>query len=408
MSSASPGSAAERGARAPLAGAWTKAGLAAGLVALAVVLVGRASPWTVELAYSRTIYPVVATALAHVFSLVPFSLTDLVYASLPVLVVAAAIARWRRARRRGSGFPRSLAASLLGFAAAAGAIWLVFLLVWGANYMRPNLAQIWRIPAPDPEAAETLPLRIEARLNALRPLLEEDERGVAVVPEDLAALDEHLVPLQREVLVDAGLPVPSGARSKSLLASPLVVRWGVAGTYGLFTAESNVVLPAPPTKLPFTVAHELAHHAGIATEDGANFVALLTTWRSDDPAVRYSGWLSLWLYLRRKADDDLHPGVLRDLRAIQDYLRRHRGAEFGQVQRVYSGYLRSQGVPDGVRSYGRVAQLALAYLADRGFPERSDLGPDADAEGLLDRGEQLPPVGGLGEGVRGPELPRDR
>ena len=189
-----------------------------------------------------------------------------------------------------------------------------------------------------------------------------------MMPPDLARLDAHLAEIQGELLAEMGWPRIDGGRTKVLSSSPLLRRWGVSGVYAAFTGEPNVVLPSAPTRLPFTVAHERAHLAGVGPEDAANHIALLTVWRSERPEVRYSGWLALWTYLRVDSRGR-HPGVVRDLRAIRRFLAEHRGREAPQVWRAYDRYLKAHGVKEGRRSYGRVARLALAWLAREGFPE---------------------------------------
>jgi hypothetical protein len=89
--------------------------------------------------------------------------------------------------------------------------------------------------------------------------------------------------------------------------------------------------------------------------------------------VRYAGWLSLYLELRRDPTA-LSPGVKRDIPAISQFLERYRGREAGAVWKTYSGYLKLQGVKGGIRSYGRVAGLALRWLDTHGFPGETAVG----------------------------------
>ncbi len=62
------------------------------------------------------------------------------------------------------------------------------------------------------------------------------------------------------------------------------------------------------------------------------------------------------------------PGFARDLAAVSEFLRAHRGRESGAVWATYSGYLKAHGVRGGVKNYRRAAALALGYLAERGLP----------------------------------------
>ena len=155
-------------------------------------------------------------------------------------------------------------------------------------------------------------------------------------------------------------------RPKPTLLAPYFRMAGVDG----FTAPAlletllNPDLTGP--ERPFVVAHEWAHLAGYAPEADANFVAWRATGRAG-VAARYSGALFLLSEAarqvprerRRDALDALASGPREDLAAIE----RRAAAQVDLVQRVgwrvYDGYLRAQGVSEGVVSYSRVVELIV-------------------------------------------------
>ncbi len=344
----------------------------------------------VEILYARGVYPPVARLLSTLSGFVPFSLAEWTFAAIPVLLLVAAVTGFREARWK--GLARRLAAAALG-------TWLVFMGLWGLNYLRPAPREVFRLgPTPRGRAAARLVARVARRLDRVRAGCPEGPGGVVALPENLdhpgwsgrrvvAALDRHVRVLEAMALCRLGLPVIATGRAKVFLASPLLLRWGVSGTYGPFTGEPNLVWPSAPGLLPFDVAHERAHLAGLAWEEEASFVGLVACWQSPRPEVRYSGWLALWLELR-VPPAGLSPPVRRDLEAIRAFVRGHLGREAPWVRRAYSGYLEVHGVRGGVRSYGRVAGLALAWLDARGFPPEPL--PDLPRP---PRGERSPPPG---------------
>jgi hypothetical protein len=346
------------------------AGIAAGVAGAALFALARFHPAVVEAVYSKGIYPWIARPLAAVSGLVPLSFAEIGFVLLALLLVAVPAAAWLHARRRlQRGRAGAFRAAAAWTAGLAGWTWLLFLLVWGLNYARQPVERAFALGAPpDPVQTQRWAAAVGARLDRLRAGLEEDERGVVARPGDLPELDREIARLQAAVLEARGLPAVGGGRTKSFLLSPLLVRWRVSGVYGPFTGEPNVVLPAAPGLLPFVVAHERAHLAGVAQEDEASYVAMVTLWASQEPRLRYSAWLELWLHLGRSARGR-HPGVVRDLRAISEFSRRHVGWERPLVSGAYDVYLRSHGVPGGTRSYGRVAGLALRHLETFGIPD---------------------------------------
>jgi hypothetical protein len=354
------------GVRAILPG---RRGVAAGLAALTLFLLARLFPAVAESVYGRIFYPHLARLLAGISALVPFSIAEWVFALVIVSLVLAWPQGARRARRAGASWPRAAAEGATTLLGRAGGWWCLFVVCWGMNYARPLPdAQFGLLAAKGgKERLAEIADAVGARVDAERQGLAETPDGTVAEPGDMASLDAHLRVLQAAALAESGFPVVDAGRAKTFFLSPLLLRWGVSGTYGPFTGEPNIVWPSVPGLLPFTLAHERAHLSGFAQEEDASFVALLTCWRSPRPEVRYSAWLALYLELRLEAKTRA-PGVVRDILAMSRFLKQHRGTEAGAVWSTYSGYLKLHGVHGGVRSYGRVAGLALRWLDVHGFP----------------------------------------
>lgn len=344
-------------------------GLACGLASVVLFVVAGWLPGVVEGLYSRGLYPWVARGLSTVTGIVPISLAEVSFLLVVLLLPASVVWGFVRARRLDAGRWAALGTGVLWSAGLAGWIWSLFLVLWGFNYAREPLDGPFRLTAA-PDRVQSLRWigTVGARLDALRTGLEEDADGVVVMPDDLDSLDREIAGLQARVLGDAGLPAVSAGRVKPLASSPMLLRWRVSGFYGPFTAEPNIVFPAAPGLLPFVIAHERAHLAGIAEEGEASYVALRTLWASEDPRLRYSAWLALWLHLHPHVRGRA-PGVVRDLRAISEFSTRHRGWERPLVAQAYDTYLKAHGVRGGSRSYGRVARLALVHLETFGLPD---------------------------------------
>lgn len=346
----------------------TVVGLGIGALALMMFLAAQRAPGAVESLYSRQVYPLIASTLAQLSALVPFSIGELLLLVVPVVVLWGLVAGWRAGRRAGWGVSWSLIAALLRGVARLGVVWFVFLILWGLNYSRLQPEMLFQLTPPrESEETKALIENIGRRLDELRGELSQDDRGVALMPGDLSALDAQLRQSQADLLAAQELPVVDAGRVKKFESSPLLLRWGVSGMYGPFTGEPQLVLPAAPTQLPFTLAHERAHLSGFAWEEAASFVGLLTCWNTNDPRVQYSAWLSLWISLRR-GPEGREPGVQRDLRAISQFVVEHRGREAPALWGAYGGFLSAHGVKGGTRSYGRVAGLALAWLSKHGLP----------------------------------------
>jgi hypothetical protein len=350
--------------------AW--AGLATVLVLLvALRILAGTYPDMVEHAYARSIYPRIAAVLASVTGWMPFSIAEGVAVLLMVTGVSAAARGVMRALRSPAPF-RALGDGVLRSAIAAGAAYLVFLLLWGLNYQRQPLAASTglSLAAPRPGELAAACAELIAQSEELRASVEEDGRGVAIVRGGITAALSG-ASLGYEALDDQW-PVVAGesVRAKRVLLSRVLAFLGISGIFIPFTGEANVNTTLPEWTLPFVAAHEVAHQRGFAREDEANFLAYAASARHPDPAARYSAALEGSLFLLaalRVADPPAHqalstrrgPAVRRDLEALEAWRRRYEGRAADVQEKVNDAYLRAQG-QDGVATYGRMVDLLLA------------------------------------------------
>ena len=146
----------------------------------------------------------------------------------------------------------------------------------------------------------------------------------------------------------------------------------ISGVYTFFTGEANINTNAPDYTIPFTAAHELAHQRGIAREDEANFVAFLVCSESDDPYIRYCGYLGLCEYVLNslyRADRDrwettykkLDNRAIYEMIAYNDHYEKYRDNVVGEISgAINDAYLQANGT-EGSISYGLVVDLAVSY-----------------------------------------------
>lgn len=320
------------------------------------------APAAVETVYARRLYPAVRFVLALLTGRVPFSLAE------PLLLAAVALLACRLFAR-----PRRVATVAFRALAAAGAVYLVFLLAWGLNYRRPRLAALAAMPAPGGSREELRGLSGEliAAANAAREATGEDGGGLLLLAGGRrATLDAADLGLRAAAERLPGLRGPR-VRPKPALSSFLLSRLGIAGIFAPFTGEANVNAMLPAPDLPFSASHELAHQRGFAREDEANYIASVACRLHPRPDFRYSGLLLSSLYVQSAlaADDralavqlesSRSEPVRRDLRAMAEWSRRYRSGLTRAAEHVNNAYLRSQGQPLGVKSYGAMVDLLLA------------------------------------------------
>lgn len=133
---------------------------------------------------------------------------------------------------------------------------------------------------------------------------------------------------------------------------------------------------SPACLLPATIAHEMAHQRGIASEDECNFLAVLTCATSGNVVYEYSGYLMGFVHLSNalyRADPayweavhaELNAQVRADLADNNAYWARFESETAELSQSVYDGVLKSYGEESGIQSYGEVVDLLVAYYGSQ-------------------------------------------
>ena len=350
----------------------------------------------VERGYSTGLYRAIAAVTAGATAPLPFSLAEWLVAAA-LLAAAWSTVRFAARAWRERGYVRRSGLRAAGSVlAAAGAIYLAFLLAWGLNYAREPFAVLAGLDASPAGTAELRAVceQLVDRANAARATLPEDTGGVMRLPDGLAGALRRAGKGYRAA--SAAYDVLDGppARPKPMAASRLFSYLGITGIFFPFTGEPNVNRDVPDPDIPFAIAHELAHARGFAREDEAGYVGYLACRYHPDPDFRYSGVLAASVYAlnalasadraaHRQLADRRSAAVRRDLQALQEWSDRYHGPVARLSRSVNNAYLRSQGQAEGVRSYGRMVDLLIAERRARppGPSPRGGLGDGATLQG---------------------------
>ncbi len=292
-------------------------------------------------------YPGWEHALFAISSRLPWSLGDIV-----VLAGVAAII-WRALRR-----------DWLGVLAIAGLYAFWFEAGWGWNYNRAPIEARTAYDAAriTPRAVEELRSRAIAQMNRLAPLA----HAHALKPLDLDALHATWVPV-----VQAGGDTwePLTGAPKPTLADPFMAATGTSGYINPLALDVHLASDLLWFERPFALSHEWSHVGGYAREDEANFLAIVSCTRSNDPVVQYSGWLELFLYLpapkARYVRKTFAPDVWQDFEAMRDRNQRHVNLSLANLSwGTYNAYLKSNHVASGLQNYNEVTRLYLGIPRD--------------------------------------------
>lgn len=312
-------------------------------------------------------------ALGHLCALVPFSVAEVLIAAglgCGVLYLAAAAAAVLRAEHR----KKMLYVCTLAFLNTILTIYALFCLLWGVNYYTDSFQDKSGIVAQPVSVAQLqdVTARFAAAANEYSNAVERDKTGLFAVPRDTiyAAATEIYAPMEE---LYPFLAMRDEA-PKRVSFSKLMSATNFTGFFFPFTGETNLNDDSPACILPATIAHELAHRRGIASEQECNFLAVLVCENSGNVVYEYSGALFAYIHLSNalyRADREawdtvrgtLNEAVLRDLQANNAYWAQFEGKTAEVSKKTYDSFLKGYGDSDGIQSYGAVVDLLVTYYA---------------------------------------------
>ncbi|MEW6622118.1 MAG: DUF3810 domain-containing protein [Bacillota bacterium] len=340
---------------------------------LAVKLISRA-PNSVEEIYVRRIYPVIASLLNTVNGLLPFSLAEIIVLLFFAAIVGSIINLLVQLIRRPWYRRKLIVNYVLNLFLAISLIYAGFIFLWGLNYHRLPFSTITQLETGDASLEELIALNetLILRANEQRLLVQEDENGVMHLPAGIKDVFRRADKGYEQAGVYFPALAGSYSQPKGILLSPLMAWTGIWGVYFPFTGEANVNTAIPHSMLPNITAHEMAHQRGFAREDEANFIAYLTASMHPDSDFQYSGTLlalmhSMSALARQDRDkyyelrDKYSDGVRRDLHHVNEFSRKHDSIISEISDRINNAYLKANAQRDGVKSYGRMVDLLIAY-----------------------------------------------
>lgn len=342
------------------------------------------APDRVERIYSRGVYPVIARVLGFFSSFFPNSAAELLIIFAVLFIVIVFIIRLlkipfgklherRKNRIRFFSF-------LISIGIFAGVMLNLFYGLWAFNHYRHPLTKLLELDARARDKAEVAALyeHLAREASLLREGLNENEDGVFT-------LESRRDGLKRVAAVYTSL----GEReplfknkvypAKMILHSKTASKLDIAGIYIPYTAEANVNAEQPDLYFLADAAHETAHYLGFAKEEDCNFLAYYALTQSDDPVLRYSAYMFALSYVSdtfHSLDKDKYfelrekyytDGMKRDVEDYRVYYQKYENHPAKEVNnKVNDAYLKHNDQPAGIRSYGMVVDLLLAYYEKTG------------------------------------------
>lgn len=348
------------------------------LLILCTILIKWASwyPGWVERNYSLGIYPWISRVQRILFGWIPFSIGDLFYGFLILVILFRTFKFFRLLFRKKLNRGYFIAAMQQGIFLLLF-VYVFFNLLWGLNYNRRGIAYQLNLDVKRYTLAEldTLTTMIQKRVNEYAPMVTGAQR-------DSFDKKRLLFREASDAFKEVSLVYPFlEYNSKSLkpsLYSYLGNYLGFQGYYNPFSGEGQVNTTVPRFLEPFVTTHEVAHQLGYAKENEANFVGFLSCRYAQSPVLKYSMYFDMYRYsvgevylrdtvLARAFNEKLHPQVRKDIAELREFFRKYKNPVEPVIMWGYGHFLKANNQPAGKRSYNEVVAWLIAYYKKFGL-----------------------------------------
>lgn len=361
----------------PLSGIlWVKTG-----VLLAIALLISLFSWfplQVETVYATGFYPKLADFFRNLTGWAPFSIGDIVYAFVFIVLIIKLIKGVLYVYRREYTRRKWV---LLGFGLLRAVLWvyIVFKLVWGLNYDRLGIAYQLKINKKEYTREEVAGLthQLIDKLNECRRQMPD----TVLAKPGLDSIFRESFRSYQTLSADFGFLNYRNRSVKASLYSGIADYLGFTGYYNPFTGEAQVRSDVPRILVPYIACHEMAHQLGYASESEANFVGYLAAAASKDVYFRYSVYNDLFSYAQGEElvmygkeknfkafaavvqynRTHLDSLVKKDRREIREFFHIRRNRISPAVSGLYDQYLKMNKQLQGVNSYNEVVGWLIAY-----------------------------------------------
>jgi len=323
-------------------------------------------PDFIENYYSNGLYPIISKALRYILGWVPFSVGDLLYATLSLFII-----RWIiKNRQLFYKKPKQAFTTILAFLSV---IYFTFHLLWGMNYYRNPLHKTLGLKKEYTiEQLVSVTKKLINEANTIHLKIAPNDTTKAVIPYSKTqifnkTIDGYSV-LQKQY---PNLSSKPKSIKKSLWSIP-VTYTGYSGYLNPFTNEAQVNYLIPKYHSPLVSCHEEAHQIGYAAENETNFIGYLACKKNPDIYFNYAGasfavrYCLNELYRRDENKYDhlvqkLNIGIRKDFQESQNFWSSYQNPIEVIFKYSYDLFLKSNNQQKGIKSYSYVVALLVNY-----------------------------------------------
>lgn len=333
-------------------------------------------PEFIEKYYSNGLYLWISKISRIVFGRLNFSVGDLIYLVLIVLLIRY-IVKNRKSIFSKKSWKSDWKSKILTILSFVSVFYFCFNFLWGLNYHRIPLYEKMNLDKEySMEELIVFTKKMILKTNEIHNQIAKNDSVKIAIPYDIETIysktQNGYDKLGNQY---SSFKYQNPSIKKSLVSLPLTYM-GFGGYLNPFTNEAQVNYKIPKYNFPTTVCHEMAHQLGYASESEANFIGYLASINSDDIYFRYSGYSYALKYclgniekLQEGKSKELlpliHPGILKDYQESKDFWDDYQTPIDTFFHYFYDHFLKANQQKDGLEGYNKFVGLMMGYYKDK-------------------------------------------
>ena len=340
-------------------------------------------PNLIATSYNQGLFKYWTNGLRWLLGVIPIAIGELVYFIL-IIVLIINILRYFISIKSFNHFKQNIGIKLLKFIWLGIRLFVVFQLIWGLNYMQPDPTNAFNITVQTPKNAQIALDQMNALTYELIQDLNETKQEITSTKPKTPNFDQIVTHVHQDYKrVSVAYPrLKMEQQSVKKAIFPILGDYiGYLAFYQPITGEAIVRADLPPLTQPYTIAHEMAHQLGYASETEANFIAFVVASESKDPVLKYSMLLQMFTYAQdaqllllagTKGFDAwkmqiatnkalLSPAVLKDRAEIKAFFAARADKQIQASNQLYDQFLKWNQQAAGLDSYADVLKWVRAY-----------------------------------------------
>jgi len=353
------------------------------IVLFVLSLLAPYAPELVASYYTQGLFRIGTSGLRFLFGSLPFALGELVYIILVILLIINIIKQFTLFKSINQ-FSQKIRLLLIHLSWFGIKLFVVFQLIWGFNYLQPDLTTNFKLTVQTPEDAEVAISEMNALTYELIEELNQTKNELALkkgIEHDFEQVVADVQQAYKDLAKDNPRFKIQHQSIKKAIFPSLGDYVGFLAFYQPITGEAILRSDLPILTQPYTIAHEMAHQLGYASETEANFIAFVVATECNDPHLRYSMLLQMFSYAQdaqllllagnkgfevwkaqiEKNKALLSPAVLKDRANIKAFFAARADKQIQASSQLYDQFLKWNQQAAGLASYADVLKWVRAY-----------------------------------------------